>query len=154
VRGSVCWAKMVHFWKPWKHAFWPPPECQEPFSMLLRHALSSIMVKNAGFGLWWAVTARFQKNISLWSYCSDQPLRAQTGYLLNGRTILLWLDKVKSFYSSAKQTQPQTDYYKLSNTFQKTRPDLSNVVKAFALRRFPAKRGAKLSVQGCLDVSN
>jgi hypothetical protein len=21
VRGPVCWAKMVHFWKPWKHAF-------------------------------------------------------------------------------------------------------------------------------------
>ena len=20
VRGPVCWAKMVHFWKPWKHA--------------------------------------------------------------------------------------------------------------------------------------
>jgi len=56
VRGPVCWAKMVHFWKPWKHAFWPPPECQEPFSMLPRHALSSFMVWNAGVGPWWAVS--------------------------------------------------------------------------------------------------
>jgi len=24
----VCWANMVHFWKPWKHAFWPPPGCR------------------------------------------------------------------------------------------------------------------------------
>ena len=30
VRGPVCWAKMVHFWKPWKHAFWTPLECREP----------------------------------------------------------------------------------------------------------------------------
>ena len=44
VRKPVCWAKMVHFWKPWKHAFWPPTECWESFSMLLRHALSSFMV--------------------------------------------------------------------------------------------------------------
>ena len=44
VRGPVCWAKMVHFWKPRQHAFWPSPECREPFSMLPRHALSSFMV--------------------------------------------------------------------------------------------------------------
>ena len=50
VRGPVCWAKMLHFWKPWKLAFWPSPECQEPFSMLLRHSLSSFMVWNAGVG--------------------------------------------------------------------------------------------------------
>ena len=30
----VCWAKMVHFLKPWKQALWPSPECREPFSML------------------------------------------------------------------------------------------------------------------------
>ena len=43
---------MVHFWKPWKHAFWLSPECQEPFSMLSRHALSSIY----GLECWrWAV---------------------------------------------------------------------------------------------------
>ena len=40
----VCWAKMVHFLKPWKHAFWPSSECREPFSMLPRHTLSSFMV--------------------------------------------------------------------------------------------------------------
>ena len=32
--GPNYWAKMVHFWKPWEHAFWPSPECREPFSML------------------------------------------------------------------------------------------------------------------------
>jgi hypothetical protein len=57
VRGPVCWAKMVHFWKPRKHAFWPSPKCQEPFSMLPRHTLSSFMVWNAGAGSWWAATA-------------------------------------------------------------------------------------------------
>ena len=57
MRRPVCWAKMVHFWKPWKHAFWPAPECWEPFSMLPRHVLSSIMVWNAGDGPWWAPTA-------------------------------------------------------------------------------------------------
>ena len=31
VRGPVCWAKMVHFWKPWKHAFWPSPDCKWHF---------------------------------------------------------------------------------------------------------------------------
>jgi hypothetical protein len=41
--GPNYWAKMVHFWKPWEHAFWPSPECREPFSMLPRHALSSIL---------------------------------------------------------------------------------------------------------------
>ena len=50
LRGPVCWAKIVHFWKPWKHAFWLSPECQEPFSMLPRHTLSSFMVWNAGVG--------------------------------------------------------------------------------------------------------
>ena len=30
VRVPVCWAKIVHFWKPWKQAFWPSPECREP----------------------------------------------------------------------------------------------------------------------------
>ena len=57
VRWPVCWAKMVHFWKPWKHASWSPPECREPFIMLPRRALSSFMVWNAGVGPWWATTA-------------------------------------------------------------------------------------------------
>jgi len=56
VRGPACWAKMVHFWKSRKHAFWPSPECREPFSVLQRHTLSSFMVWDAGGGLWWAVT--------------------------------------------------------------------------------------------------
>jgi hypothetical protein len=56
-REPVCWAKMVHFWKPWKHASWSPPECREPFIMLPRRALSSFMVWNAGVGPWWATTA-------------------------------------------------------------------------------------------------
>ena len=34
MRGPNCWAKLVHFWKPWKHAFWPPSGCRESFSML------------------------------------------------------------------------------------------------------------------------
>ena len=57
VRGPVCWAKMVHVWNSRKHAFCPSPDCQEPFSMLPRHALSSFMVWNAGVGPWWAATA-------------------------------------------------------------------------------------------------
>jgi hypothetical protein len=57
VCGPVCWAKMVHFWKPWKQAFWPPPECREPFNVLPRHALSSFMDWNGGVGPWWAATA-------------------------------------------------------------------------------------------------
>jgi hypothetical protein len=62
VRGPVCWAKMVHFRKPWKHAFWPSPECREPFSMLPRHTLSGFMVWNAGDGPWWAATADVNPN--------------------------------------------------------------------------------------------
>ena len=61
MRGPVCWAKMVHFWKPQKHAFWPSPECREPFSMLPTHTLSSFMVWNAGVGPWWAATAEIFK---------------------------------------------------------------------------------------------
>jgi hypothetical protein len=62
VRGPVCWEKMEkHLWKPWKHAFWPPPECQGPFSMLPRHALSSVLVWNAGVGLWRAATAEISQ---------------------------------------------------------------------------------------------
>jgi len=46
----VCWAKMVHFLKPWKQALWPSPECREPFSMPPRHALSSNMAGMLGLG--------------------------------------------------------------------------------------------------------
>jgi len=67
VRGPVCWAKMVHTWKPWKHTFWPSPECQEPFSMLPRHTLSNFMVWNAGDGPWWALTAEILRNKDLCS---------------------------------------------------------------------------------------
>ena len=59
---AYCWASMVHFWKPWKQAFWPSPECREPFSMLPMHALSSTMAWNAGDGPWWAATAETLKN--------------------------------------------------------------------------------------------
>jgi hypothetical protein len=61
VRGPVCWAKMVHVWKPWRHTFWPSPECQKPFNMLSRQALSSIMVWIAGDGPWWAPAAEILK---------------------------------------------------------------------------------------------
>ena len=61
----------MHFWKPWKHAFWPPPGCQESFDMLPGHALSSIMVQNAGVGPWWAATAKKTSG-------SGQHLRVQT----------------------------------------------------------------------------
>ena len=67
--GPVCWAKMVHFWKPWKHASRPPPECQEPFSMLPRRALSSFMVWNAGVGPWWAATAEIFKGYGFKFHC-------------------------------------------------------------------------------------
>jgi len=73
VRGPVCWAKMVHFWKPRKHAFWPSPECREPFSMLPRHALSSFMVWNAGVGPWWAATAEIFKGYGFKSHCLPTP---------------------------------------------------------------------------------
>ena len=78
VRGLVCWAKMVHFWKPWNHAFWPSPECREPFSMLPRHALSSFMVWNAGVGPWWQQQLRFSALVSasehrlLWQRMPDE----------------------------------------------------------------------------------
>jgi len=65
VCGPVCWAKMVQFWKPCKQAYWPSPECREPFSMLPRHALSSFMVWNAGIGPWWAATAEILKSHQL-----------------------------------------------------------------------------------------
>ena len=45
-----------------KHTFWPPPKCQGPLSMLSRYVLSSIMVWNAGVGLWWAATAEIFKS--------------------------------------------------------------------------------------------
>jgi len=48
---------MVHFWKPEKHAFRLPCGCQDCFSMLPGHALSSIIVWNAGDGPRWAATA-------------------------------------------------------------------------------------------------
>jgi len=61
VRGPVCWATIVRFWKPWKHAFWPPPGCRESFSMLPGHAQSSIVVWNAGDGPWRAAKAELFK---------------------------------------------------------------------------------------------
>ena len=63
VRGPDCWAKMVQFWKPWYHTFWPPPGCRESFSMLPGHALSSIMVWDAGDGPWWAATVKIYKSL-------------------------------------------------------------------------------------------
>ena len=74
VRGPVCWAKMVHFWKPWEHAFWPSPECWEPFSMLPRHALSSFMVWNTGVGPWWAATAEIFKGYGFKFHCLPTPI--------------------------------------------------------------------------------
>ena len=53
VRGPACWAELVHFWKSWKQALWPSPECREPFSILPRRTLSGFMVWNAGAGPWW-----------------------------------------------------------------------------------------------------
>ena len=77
VRGPVCWAKMAHFWKPWKQAFWPPPECREPFNVLPRHALSSFMVWNAGVGPWWAATAEIlKKRGSVLSCLTTNPTRS------------------------------------------------------------------------------
>ena len=64
---------MVHFWKPWKHASWPPPECREPFSMLPRHALSSFIVWNAGVGPWWAATAEIFKGYGFKFHCLPTP---------------------------------------------------------------------------------
>jgi hypothetical protein len=70
-RGPVSWAKIVHFWKPWKHAFWPLPECQRPFSMRSRHVLFGIMVWNAGVGPWWAATAEIFKCHLLSTFAVD-----------------------------------------------------------------------------------
>jgi len=97
MRGPVCWAKMVHFWKPQKHAFWPSPECREPFSMLPTHTLSSFMVWNAGVGPWWAATAEIIKILCLWSAPStdwfdvsavDFLIRAQTTEV--DKHIIVW----------------------------------------------------------------
>jgi len=71
VRGRVCWAKMVPFWKPRKHAFWPSPEFREPFIMLPRHTLSSIMVWNAGNGLWWQRQLRWIQIHAKFSTCKQ-----------------------------------------------------------------------------------
>jgi len=73
VLGPVCWVKMVHFWKPRQHAFWPSPECREPFSMLPRHALSCFMVWNAGVGPWWAATAEIFKGYGFKFHCLPTP---------------------------------------------------------------------------------
>jgi len=73
VCGPVCWAKMVHFWKPCKQAFWPSSDCWEPFSMLPRHALSSIMVWNAGVRPWWAATAEIFNSCGLKLHCLPTP---------------------------------------------------------------------------------
>jgi len=75
VREPVCWIKMVHFWKPRKHAFWPSPECREPFSMLPRHALPGIMVWNAGVGPWWAATAEIFKGYGFKFHCLPTPAK-------------------------------------------------------------------------------
>jgi len=67
--GLFAGQKWCNFWKPWKHAFWPSPECREPFSIRPRHALSSIMIWNAGDGPWWAPTAEiFKKQGPVLSY--------------------------------------------------------------------------------------
>jgi hypothetical protein len=68
--------------KPGITIFWPSPECWKPFSMLPRHALSSIMVWNAGDGLWWAPTDEIKKTSG-----SAQPLRAQSCSTNNSRRI-------------------------------------------------------------------
>ena len=73
VRGPVCWAKMVNFWKPRKHAFWPSPECRKLFSMLPRHALSTFMVWNAGVGPWWAATTEIFKGYGFKFHCLPTP---------------------------------------------------------------------------------
>jgi len=64
LRGPVCWAKMLHFLKPWKYAVWPPPEA-------LQHAPKACPVKNYGLKCWgWAVGSDswdVPLNIRLWS---------------------------------------------------------------------------------------
>jgi len=58
------------FLEPWKQAFWPSPECREPFEMLPGHALSSFMVWNAEVRPWWAATAEIFKVLKLSLLCS------------------------------------------------------------------------------------
>jgi len=57
----------------WKQAFWPSPECREPFSMLPRLALSSVMVWNAGVGPWWAATAEIFISYGFKFHCLSTP---------------------------------------------------------------------------------
>ena len=50
-REPVCWAKMVHFWKPRKHAFW-----SSPVLGTLQYAPKAYPVKFYGLECWgWAV---------------------------------------------------------------------------------------------------
>ena len=51
VREPVCWIKMVHFWKPRKHAFW-----SSPVLGTLQYAPKAYPVKFYGLECWgWAV---------------------------------------------------------------------------------------------------
>ena len=102
VRGPVCWAKMVHFWKPWKHASWPPPECREPFSMLPRHTLSSLMVWNAGAGPWWAATAEiFKIYKSLISPSEQIPIwQTMPGELFNKTQIIKLMREGRQLFNT------------------------------------------------------
>jgi len=108
VHGPVCWATMLHFWKSWKYAFWPPPGCQESFSLLSGHALSSIMVWNAGDGPWWAATVVIKKSLVS---PSEHNLIQQTmpDELFDKiQPILLLRKGSKNWSSSCQLSRPQT----------------------------------------------
>jgi len=77
-KGLNVWACLLDkygaFLETLKTRFLAPPNCQETFSTLSRHALSSTMVWNAGVGPWWAATVQ-----------NGQPLRAHTDSTNNAR---------------------------------------------------------------------
>ena len=122
---------MVHFWKPWKHAFWPPPGCRKSLSLLPGHALSSIMVWNAGDGPWWAATAEVNPN----------PCNIHTGL----KHLFQW-DQLIVCQSHSKSVKPHLQTYSSSsNSYRKNRFAPTWAVHFFhSFANSPAKGGPKL----------
>jgi hypothetical protein len=123
--GLFAGQKWCISWKPRKHAFWPSPEGQEPFSMLPRHALSSFMVWNAEGGPWWATAIEIKKTricAQLSSYKSDS-----TRCL--GCEFTIYNDDLTS---GGAVSGPENQ---LCNP--------NNPPKALVFSSFPAKRGAQ-----------
>ena len=133
------------FWKSLKHAFWPPPGCWESFSVLPRHALSSIMVWNAGC---WAMVGsdswEFKCHLLL-TFAVDPFQRNNRPTLLNYKQHAKEVNFVFHF-GWANQAPVEIHFFEqtVEIFIAKKRAWIpSSVVEAFAFRSFPAKRESK-----------